>query len=288
MLYSGLRSVPQSFNVIAGTAQTIIGANGTVFNFYPNSFKDENGHTITTGTVNIQITEMTKPGEMIANHTNTMAYGLLLQSGGEVNITASMNGKNVSPNRYGIGFPQTNPSIKPMELFYGMPGEMQTASLVGSTVINWNIADTSKKGSTVNGTNNDSVSYYSPKYSFYYLFDSCTNFNWINCDHFYGDPTTSMNINIVVPDNSFDNTNTQIYIVYPSINSTQKFSGTYNKLTHAFNNPGIKIPNGMTIEIVVLAYKKDSYYYYDKTGIPTNGMSVNADLITDTKDDIIT
>ena len=214
-LLTAMKSTPQNFNVEAGSAHTIVGAKGTVINFYPNSFLDIKGNPITSGTINIQLTEMTSPGEMIANGSTTMTTTqYILQSGGEVNITATMNGQSVKANRYGIGFPQSAPSTKPMQLYFGVTGSLQTSNLIGTSLVNWNTADSVRTGTSSQGTVNvDSSLAKILYYNSYYIFDSCTNFGWINCDHVFTQPTTEMTINIVLPDKSFDPTNTMFFIV---------------------------------------------------------------------------
>src|SRR5690606_33285999 len=88
-LFESLRSPAQSFTVTAGTEQTITGAQGTKIIFYPNSFKDAAGNTLSSGSVNISLTEVYTPGQMIAHRTTTTTNDdRLLTSGGQVLITA--------------------------------------------------------------------------------------------------------------------------------------------------------------------------------------------------------
>ena len=117
-LFSDFRTAPQNFSISAGHDTIVYGEKGTGMHFYENSFKDAAGNIITNGTVSIQLTEMYKPGDMISNQaTTTSADGQILQSGGEINITAKMNGKEVFANSYGLKFKQDAPSVEPMSLF---------------------------------------------------------------------------------------------------------------------------------------------------------------------------
>ena len=72
-LFAGLRTSPQNLSVTAGRDTMVFGANGTMLHFYTNSFKDASGNIVTSGTVNLQLIEMYKPGDMIANRATTTA-----------------------------------------------------------------------------------------------------------------------------------------------------------------------------------------------------------------------
>jgi len=148
-LFAPIRSTPQSFSVTAGASHKVTGSKGTVLSFYPNSFKDANGNIITSGTINIQLIEMYKPGQMIANRATTTANGQLLKSGGQVYISATKAGAPVYANKYGIAYPQPAASSVPMQLFYG---NTQNAD----SVVTWAMADTTKPGAVANGTVNTS------------------------------------------------------------------------------------------------------------------------------------
>ncbi len=288
-LFSDLRSTPQNFTVTAGKNQTIIGTDSTVVNFYPNSFKDKNGNIITSGTVSIQLLEMYKPGDMIANRTSATANGQLIQSGGQIKILATMNGQEVFANKYGLAFKQPGFLSKRMELYYG--------GVTGSdSVTTWSITDTTKNGTKSycviknDTTNNgkDTSRHYDNWPNIYYLFDSCTTFNWINCDHFFGDSTINSSITINFPDNSYTIYNTQIFIVFPKINSSQTFYGTYNSANTSITNSSVRLPKGQNIEIAVIANKNGTFYYFAQTGIATaNTISITAAMATETRGDII-
>ncbi len=142
-LFTALRPTPQNLSVTAGREQVITGASGTMLHFYPNSFKDKNGHIITSGTVNLQLTEMYKPGDMIANCASTSTVdGFPLQSSGQINVSATMNGEKVYANKYGVAFKQTGTQT-PMALYYGNANS-------DNPVVVWNISE-ANVGSRSNG-----------------------------------------------------------------------------------------------------------------------------------------
>lgn len=284
-LFSGLRSTPQNFTVQAGRDTILLGADSTVLHFYSNTFKDAGGSIITSGAITVQLIEMYRPGEMAANRTSTTANGQLLQSGGQVNIVATMNGKEVFANKYGLGFAQSSMSNISMQLFYG-----GNANSDSSTT--WSIGDTSKKGTIATKTIRDTAHY---KYQYpaqYYLFDSCTNFHWTNCDRFWRDSLSNTAVSVIFPDNSFDPSNTQIFLIFPTINSavdmSPDFGNTYNPSTYTFKLAHGQAPIGMSYKLAVMTNKNGLYYYYETSGTVTDGLTINAAMASESLGDIKT
>lgn len=259
-LFAAFRSTPQQFTVRAGSRRVVYGSRGTRLTFYPNSFADAAGNIIKDVDIKILLTEMYKPGDMIANRATTVSGGTLLQSGGQVRITATRGSEQVYATKYGIGFPQPAPSTQSMALFYG-----NTAN--ADSVTSWGSASTTA-GTTASGTTTSADTSMPGKAGDYYYFDSCTEFNWVNCDYFYGYTSPLTNVNIVTPDTSFNASNTQAYLVFPSINSVTNTS-SYSAATHTFSlyQPSYLVPIGMEMHLVVMSNKSGKYYYYQKKGI---------------------
>jgi hypothetical protein len=69
-------------------------------------------------------------------------------------------------------------------------------------------------------------------------------------------------------------------------------NASYNAATKTMNlisegNTGI-VPAGLNYELVVIANKNGTYYYYEQKGtIPHNGLLVNTPLTSDSQGDII-
>lgn len=263
-LFDGLRSAPQTFTVTAGQTQVITGARGTKITFYPQSFKNANGTPITSGTIKIELIEAYKPSEMIANRVvTTTTDSKLLTSGGSVNIKATMDAKEVMATAYGIAFKQDAHSENPMALFYGVPYTDTT----GTTTV-WG-EDTS---GTVDRTIKDSIGQ-----NFYYAFDTCINFNWINCDYFYSTPGQRTDISVIAPDSSYNLFNTQIYIIFPAINAVTGM-WSYSAASHKFTlgSVGYYIPVGASVHIVVIGSKNNSYFMdVHQNVVVTNNMSLS-------------
>ncbi len=292
--FEGLRSTPDNISVQAGRDTVVSGTNGSILHFYPNSFKDAAGNIITSGTIYIQLTEAYEPGDMIANRTSTTADNMPLVSGGQVNIVATQNGTKVFANVFGIGFKQPGSSAQQMELYYKADNSNADAS------VTWKMADTTKPGKVSRSTQADSVAIISNNggviktYRFpgtRYLFDSCTSFDWINCDHpasdKWGSGVQYTVVHVIIPDESFDNRNTQVYFVFPSINSCEDLT-FYKKATNAFGgyDPKPSFPIGEPYKVVIMSFKDGTYYYAEKSGIITSDMELNMTPIPETLGDI--
>ena len=264
-LFKEFRTTPEVQCVTAGIPQTVTFAKGTRLTFYPNSFKDAAGAIITSGTVCIEMVEMYKPGDMIANRaTTTTKDGELLRSGGQVYINATKDGQTVYANKYGIAFRQPAPSEQPMDLYYGDRDNEDS-------VTQWTISSTINPGTSVPGTRTDSL-----VSSFY--FDSTTRFRFINCDMLYtiSGPRTN-NIRIFMPDTSFNKNNTNVLFVFPTINSVVRSSQYEPRIFTCHGS--YTLPVGLDVSIIVLTKKNDDYYYYEQTGLSiTDGMTINATI----------
>lgn len=287
-LFAGLRSTPQNFSVPAGTQKTIIGADSTIICFYPNSFKDISGNTITTGTVQIQLIEMYTPGKMIANRASTMVKGHLLQSGGQIFIKATVGGTEVYANKYKVYFKQPATSSDRMYLFH-------EERPMDSTLVKWEIEDTAhqKPGNiAIAATIPDSIyggdTVFAWAGSPFYKFDSCSKFGWTNCDRFFSF-TNKTGLNVVMPDNTFTPANTQLFLVLPTINAVMSSDSYYTgsahydaasktmKLVSEGSTTDI-IPIGMPYKLVVVANKGGTYYYYESAGTTASNLSANATM----------
>ncbi len=296
-LFSGLKSDPENFNVPAGEETILYASQGTMIHFYPNSFKDADGKIITSGTINVKLIEMYRAGDMISNRATTMANGQLLQSGGQVNITATLSGTAVFPTTYGIAFKHGTSSSASMSLFYG--GTSNAA-----TVATWTQSDTSRNGTVSSGTRNDTNSHNETSL---FIFDSCTSFNWINCDCFHQSDSPKTTVSVILPDSTFNPTNTELFLVLPNItrhynpNDTftavmssveqnlgrQSYTVTTNTMNLISEGQTVIVPAGLNYQLIVMTNKNGTWYYYEQQGvIPHNGLVVTATLLQTTQQNI--
>lgn len=267
-LFNSLRILPQTFTVQAGQYVKVHGANGTRLIFYPGSFKDAAGNVISSGTVQIELIEMYRPGNMIANRASTTVDGALLRSGGQVEVIASMNNQPVYANKYGIGFKQSAASVQPMSLYYGN-------TVNADSIVDWtqavqatgnNVQQTVMVNDSANGSGN------------YYLFDSCTSFQWVNCDHIANElPQAQLtNVRLNTGDTSLNCNNTSVYIVFPAYNCVSYFN-QYDVTNHVFNfSQHFYLPIGVSMTIVAISNKNGSYYYATQSNVTvTANLSLN-------------
>ncbi len=288
-LFAPLKPAPQTLSVQAGRDTTIFGHDSTALHFFTNSFKDANSNPITSGTIDIQLTEMYKPGDMVANRASSIAGEHTLQSGGQVNIIATMLGRAVFTNKYSIGFKQPGTSGETMSLYYG-------GNTNADSITTWTVSDTTN-GNAAYGTHHFDTGSAPPlatgflfRGGYYYLFANCTQFGTINCDRLYvhnGDNTV---IQVTVPDGSFNPTNTQIFVVFPTINSITMGDDRqiYTASTNTFivGNHMDSVAVGMSYEVAVIANKNGSFYYFSQKGTTAKGMTINATMAPETSGDI--
>jgi len=191
-----------------------------------------------------------------------------------------MNGKPIIANNFGIAFKAKSYSSTQMELFYSTGGQ-------GDSSTSWNMSDTSKKGTTNNTNANDSSRSNTPSWpNFYYLFDSCTNFNWLNCDHFYGDSNITTTITITYPDNGFNYSNTQVFIVFPGLNSCMELPNSIINGLDTISN--FIIPKNGNLDFVVISKINSQYYYFQQTNVaPASTIKFNATMTQDSRGDVV-
>jgi len=279
-LFAGLRYTPQGLSVQAGRDTIVYGTKGTMLHFYANSFKTAAGSIILSGTIYIQLVEMYTAGDMIANRTSTItASGKLIQSTGQVNIVATMNGETVYANKYGIGFAQTAASSQKMELFYG-------STNTSDSTANWTVCDTTKPGTTAIGIDSagnpifySNSTYVPPPKPWYYVFDSCSSFNFVNSDYWWNSgPIYPMTV--LMPDTSFNRRNTQVYVTL--------LSDKVNLVMDDNDSGGFvqyMVP-GLNYTLVAITNKNGIYYFCQQSGITASGLRVSVALSQDSEGDI--
>jgi len=293
-LFAGLRSTPQTITVTAGRDAIVYAPKGTRLHFYPNSFKDANGNTISGGIVTLQIVEMYTPGDMIANRATTMVGDQIILSSGQVNIVATMNGQPVYTNGYGIAFKHSVSSTDAMALFYG-------STRTPDSAVTWTLSDTTLKGKTTVGTKVDTAA----TNPIFFFFDTCNSFTYANCDWFSNNDSPRTTVSVVLPNGTFNPANTSIFVVLPAYSMGKDITGNYVAvLTSDYGRNGYNaatntmqlisgiytnvVPAGANYELVVISNINGQYYYWKTSGVmPHNGVIVNAVPTPDTEGDIL-
>ena len=265
-LFSALRSIPQNLYVNAGRDTIVYGSKGTILHFYTNSFLDApNGNVISNGQVYLQLVEMYKPGDMIANHAATVdVNGNPLTSGGQVSIVATKNGQTVYANKYGIGFPQPAASTQPMNLYYGSTPTVDS-------IVKWTQSTASVGTSLYGSSHFDSTVEV-------FFFDSSSSFQFINCDYFWHiDPMNiDTTLTVQMPDTSFNDNNTVGFLIFQSINCAMPSWMTFKNSINYTTFKGL--PIGMNYQLVIITNKNGNWYYFQQEGVIARGMSINANM----------
>lgn len=185
----------------------------------------------------ITLIEIYKESDMIFAKMPTVSNGQILQSGGEIKVTASKNGQEIylkSGRYYTVEFKSVlNP--KPiMDLFYGD----QSVSPV-----NW-INDITVLDNTIQIDSLTSID----TTSYGYL-SNIARMNWVNCDRFASmSSVAALSFNI----DSVSNQNLPIYVVLPELNSVILTYGS-NQLTLPKNQDVVVLMVGIT-ETGILKY----------------------------------
>ena len=113
--------------------------------------------------------------------------------------------------------------------------------------------------------------------TFVYAFDTCTNFNWINCDYFYNSTATKTDINILAPDGTYTLDNTQIFVIFPAMNGVIPMYA-YNSTSKmfSFGHATYFLPVGTNVHVVILGSKNNQYFMDVHQNVTvTAGMSLN-------------
>ncbi len=289
-----MRTTPLTITVNAGIDTIVYAANGTKLHFYTYSFKDKNNIILTSGSIYVQIVEMYKPSDMICNRATTVtATGDPLTSGGQVTIKAtfastSRAGEEVFANKYGIGFLQSAPSSQQMELYSGNNNTTDS-------IVTWTVADTTKTGTVAIGTTTDTTrliigSGTTTTVNYRYIFDSCTNFENVNCDHFFGRGAKLITLNVIFPDNTNTNSNTSIYLCFPTDKCVMSIFYNLNATTMQASYQFYAPANSINYELVAFTNNTGKFYYYQTSGslsATDSVVTINAAMATDTEYDII-
>lgn len=290
-LFNSLHSTPQLITVTAGQYTKVRASQGTLLRFYPNSFKDKTGKTITGGTVQISITEMYGAGADIANRSVSLSGNQLLQNAGQIFITATIKGQEVFVNKYGVGFLSSGHSGLPRELYYGHNDEGDsltrwmrvghaTGTYVGGTVLDtMAVFLIDSIGAGVDTTN---------ILRHYNMFDSVGALYWVGCMYPQAIATGLTNVSVIPADQSFSNSNAMVFVVFPD-NSAVVPLNNYNSTTHAFSlNPGYEIPLGSNIYIVTLGFANGNVYYAVQKNITLKeGMTFSPAMSAYTVNDVL-
>lgn len=253
-LFSDLRYTPQRFTVEAGVDTTIFGADSTMIRFYSYSFRDANDNIITAGKVGVELIEMYETGDMILNRATTQTGDdRILQSTGQVKIKAVMNGKELFANRYRIAF-KAKFKADSMSLYYGNTDNEDS-------VVRWKESEVNLGSRSIPSVP-DSLVGGGRSNGLYYFFDSCTSFEFVNGDRYFGLTGVETSIAIDYDTQKFPREISSVFLSLPEINAVVPYRSN------------LKYPLGMKYVFVIIAKKDDNYFFDMQSGTITENMTV--------------
>jgi len=213
----------QYFTINGSTGGTFTGTQGTIITIYPNTIVNSLNQPM-TGNISFELKEIYKKSDMVLSHMPTMSYGQPLKSGGEFYLHATVNSQEVFLAPFaGYNAQMPAQSIDPaMGVFYWQ-----------SDSSSWAPASDSSSVSSVDSS--------------YYFMSYLSNFNWVNCDHFYNTTNVTFNVDVL---NETSTPNTQTFLLFQDKSVlelyyiNQLFSSSYVPDTYPVTIITICINNG--------------------------------------------
>ena len=254
---------------------TITGEQGTTVTFPKSAFRTKEGLPA-TGEISIQLTEIYDKSDMVLSDKPTTSDGALLLSGGEILVSALLNGDTLQlANRTAILIELPASSVdKEMQLF--------TGAIDNNNQFNWTPLKTNlnQTGPTGTSWSRDSVSTFYEDASKYIF--SVTKLGWINCDRFYYIPNkTKIDVSFT---NRGEMDQTTAYLVFKNINSVARF--------HERSSDGVlrsgEIPVGETVTVVAFSLKNGKEHYGLKEITISENLNIVIDLTEGSEDEIRT
>ncbi len=226
----------QTFTVQAGVASEINGAKGSKINFGANSFYTLAGVTVASGDVEIQLREVTTKKDMVLSQTPTISNNELIVSQGVYYLKALQNGFELRIDNFNINKTVETQPVEPQAFLGGIPN--------GGDSFTW---FTDSVGYVISDSiNGDSTVYQMLIYSTYLN----QNFNWINCDYFYGN--SAPQVAVFFPTSDTINVYFfQSYLILNDHNAIWPYGSYSNNQIEFFN-----IPSGLNATLL-------TYYIVD-------------------------
>lgn len=252
-LMKELRSPEIVINIEAGQDEIKLGQRGTIFHFYPYSFKDASGQIITDGFIELKITEVYDMGHMIANRLTTKDNdGKLLDSRGMMYLSATKNGVPVYATKFGVAFKQEESSGSGVHLYHGSYNNADSSTIwtKQADVTGNNVLSTTSLGGIE-----------------YYVLDSCDIFGkWMHIASEHSEPQSlTGKFTLMMPVIDFNLSNTEVYAIYEDTRTIVSMDG-YNSRVPGFVTDE-EIPLERVFNLVVVSHIGNDYYYFRKDDI---------------------
>lgn len=239
-----LEEATQTFSVTPNS-YSITGNKGTMITFSSNTFTYANGNPV-SGDFTIELIEAQHKRDMLHLNRQTITTdGQLLESGGIIYLNATQNGQQLSIN-------ENNPAQGsiPTNTFLNM--DYFTGDEDANGDFGWEL-DTSNTVTLTEVTDTTGQGGWGTTYNF-----PIPSLTWINCDYFYGsDPLTP--VQVILPD-SFNGSNTAVFVYYSDINSIANMSDYDEDGTFDLGF-GYETPVGMEVSFVIISEIEGDFFY---------------------------
>jgi hypothetical protein len=257
----------QSFTGNAATGFSITGDKGTKVKFPANSFVDGSGNVV-SGNVTVTLKEVLSKKDVIFSGVMTESNGQLLESGGELEIKALKDGKNL----------QINPVLGDTGIKVEVPKVMNNRDM-GLFV--QQKRDQPQGGGTGGGQQPQNPTTWVP--APYYPFGNGPNsysftlpgFTWVNCDRFYSDPNpkTTVTVSPVFQDNN-QVSDLQVILVFKNVSTVITFPFNYS--IQQFESYHNSLPIGSQAHLVLIGKDSDGFLQFG-----TQPITISANLHID-------
>jgi len=219
----------QQYSISTGEGSSIVGQEGTRFEFPKNAFVSANGTPI-TGNVDFELQEIYSAGAMISMDMPTVSSGNILVSGGEFAMSARQNGVDLllAPGKSIQVKTPTTSLDSSMELFVGSE---QNGSFDWTQEANTEITPTIDSNTA------------------YYAFGLINMYRQVNCDYLWGDPRPRTYVDIKLP-TGHSPLNTKVYIYISSISSIVPVTNWNSNLGQFEIDGGYAQPVGQSVQFV--------------------------------------
>ncbi len=268
---TGVKS--QSFAINTDNGQSsITGNQGTKITFPENAFTTSDG-TPVKGAVSIELKEIYDKSDMVLSDRPTTSNGKLLISGGEIFISATVNGQELrlaTNTNILVQLAETSTVDTTMGLFTGA---------IEDSIFNWTSVeiDTTVSRDDSLWYVSDPGYYYDPSH---YVFAIAT-LGWINCDRFIGESATYMHVTCHgEPTPSA----TKVYLIFKNLDSVSRlnYEWNQNKYYSGF------APIGEQLTIVAIGLKDGKEYFGMKDITVSNDLNVSLNLTQSSSEEITT
>lgn len=246
-LQTQLGAARQTFTYTPGQTNSFVGSQRTVVTIPGDAFV-RNGRPL-TAPIQLTLREIYRRADMVLTNTPTVAYGVALESAGEVFLRAEQDtAVRMSPGAV-IQMQTQNPpnlvSRDSMQLFVSGPA--------GGTCFSWYLNPDFGSGMTPTPTGNI-ISIRSTLYN--------SGIGWFNCDRFYYAPSV-LPIVVNVPGANIDpTTNTSAFAVFRDFNGAVAVCDFTPPNTFRAD----QMPQGARVSVVVLRTIDNKLYYGRQDG----------------------